>query len=57
MKFDVFLNFFIWTSWCPVFAVCEVSEVLGEAGRGFVSGRSCSGPHTCSTLSLISTCT
>lgn len=33
--------------WC--FSMLYVSEVLGEAGRGFAACPSCAGPHTCST--------
>lgn len=50
----------IWTLWWPVCGLCLVflvSEVLGEAGRGFVAGWRSAGLHTCSTLSITSTCT
>ena len=53
-------NVMIWTLWWPVCDLCLVllvSEVLGEAGRGFVAGRRCAGRNTCSTLSITSTCT
>ena len=48
----------IWTWWpvCGLSFVLFVSEVLGEAGRGFVAGRTFASRHTGSTLSIISTC-
>ena len=42
--YKIWCCFLIWTLWRPVFAVCAVSEVLGEAGCGFVSGR-CRSTH------------
>ena len=49
----------LWFGLCDTLWVVHVlcvSEVLGEAGRGFSDGQSCAGPHTCSALAVTSTC-
>ena len=46
----------LWWPVCRLLNVLCVSEVPDEAERSFAAGWSCAGPHTCSALSVISTC-